>query len=160
MIVKPVSILYILDSPEFSRIFAEYAEECANPDLMDSAKPDRDRYVYLEQAGVLHAIAVFDDDDTLVGGGAVIISPVLHFSKTIAVVESIFIRKEYRKGAVGKLLMSALKGVAEACRADGVYFSAPKGSAFEKLCRAMKLKETNATFFWRISRARSDTGRP
>lgn len=155
MIVKPVGMLDILDSPELPRLIAEYTDECANPELLENARPDRERYVQLEAAGVLHALGMYEDEGEakLVGFGIVIISPVLHFSKTIAVVESVFLRKDHRKGWVGRALMGALHGVAKACGVDGVYFSAPKGSAFEKLCRAMKLKETNATFFWGISRA-------
>lgn len=155
MIVKPVDALDILDSPELPRLIAEYTDECANPELLENARPDRERYVQLENAGVLHVLGMYDDDDAdkLVGFGVVIISPVLHFSKTVAVVESIFLRKDHRKGWVGRALMGALHGLAKSYGTDGVYFSAPKGSAFEKLCRAMKLKETNATFFWGISRA-------
>lgn len=143
--MEHITVEALLEHPRFPEIHKEYVAECANPALSDG-EIDVARYKAMEAAGVLHVLADKDGDD-IVGFSVVIISPVLHFTKTIAVVESIYLLPEHRTGLRGLKLMRSTCDYARKQGADGVYMSAPTGSAFDKLCQALRLSHTNNTYF-------------
>jgi len=71
-------------------------------------KPDRARYKHLEETGCLRTLALYDEEDKMVGYSAVVFSQSLHYSDLpIAQNDVIYVRKDLRKGRWGLKLIEA-----------------------------------------------------
>lgn len=126
-------------------IIAECYDECANKS-MGIAKPDLEVYELYENVGAIKAVGVFDGEK-IVGGVAVLISPMAHFSTRGAVVESLFLLPKYRHSGAGLRLLAEAKRIAKESGTPGLYISAPKNSRLEAMLNANGVKQTNSVFF-------------
>ena len=79
--IPRLSFQRILDAPNSGELFAEYAAECANPELAP-INPQADLYAAMEAWGGLQAFGVYDAD-TLVGFLTVLVWAVPHYGKKI-----------------------------------------------------------------------------
>lgn len=146
MKIERVPVASIIKAVDADALFAEYFDECGNKSLSAGPKPDLDRYVLLENAGVFVSL-VAKEGEEVVGFVGLLVSDVLHFSAKTAVVESIFLTKSHRKGANGiRLLRAAIKQAKE-LGAVGVYASAPVGSSFDRLCSLLRAKHMNNMYY-------------
>lgn len=76
---------------------------------------DFEKYVSMEEAGV-HFMVVAYKSGELVGYNSMFISPSPHTGELTALTDTIFVKKQYRKGSVGKGLISLAE---EASRSKG-----------------------------------------
>lgn len=146
MKVKKIAPDDIFYAPSWDEMLKEYTEECANTDISLGGTVDKPRYRDLYEKGLMDVLGAYEDGE-LVGFTTVVYSPVLHFSKLLAATESLFLKKAHRKAGNGLRLIRAVKAVAKERGADGLYFSAPVGSSFERLCRALGLRASNTAFY-------------
>jgi len=106
----------VFDAPVFAALRNEYEREALrNPDLAGSV-PDRAGYQALFEAGVLHPLGIFagaGPNRTLAGFCTVLLSPVLHHKgRRIAITETLFVAKAYRRGGAGMALIRAAERIA------------------------------------------------
>ena len=145
--IRTITVAEAFDSPVFVALCDEYrAESLRNPDMM-GAMPDREGYARMVDAGMLHPLGVFIDEE-LVGLCAVLVTPVPHFGgKVIASTETLFVAKAHRAGNVGLKLLNAAEEVAVLAGAGGLYVTAPSGGRLERLLPHVGYNETNRVFF-------------
>lgn len=146
-IIRTITVAEAFDSPVFAALCDEYrAESLRNPDMM-GALPDREGYTRMVDAGLLHPLGMFIDDE-LVGLCAVLITPVLHFEgKVLASTETLFVAEAHRAGGAGVKLLHAAEEVAVLAGAGGLYVTAPTGGRLERLLPHVGYHETNRVFF-------------
>lgn len=112
-------------------LLAEYTSECSNP-AVGEINPQWDTYAALEQAGVLTAYAVYADG-AMVGFSAVLHHVLPHYGALVAIVESLFVRKAYRKKGAGIKLMRAIESAARLKGYKSIVYTAPAGGQLEAL---------------------------
>lgn len=133
------------DSPQWSKIRAEYAKDVQYPDL--PADPDWDQYRLLEASGVLRCVGIFDGEK-LIGFANYTLYSLPHFAgKRLASSESLWLDLDYRHQGVGHQLIQALFDFAKEDGAFGIYLGAKIGTraaeVFEKIATPMNV------LFWR-----------
>ena len=99
----------------------------------DNISPDLSRYAELAEMGLLVLLGVFTADSQLVGYASVFLNTHLHKRHTVAVIDAIFIKKEYRIGRNGLLLIEACEVTAKNKGAKEVLVTAKHGSSFAKI---------------------------
>jgi hypothetical protein len=108
-----------------------YAAECSVPSV-GMINPEVDMYSALEQAGVSRCFGVFAAD-VMVGFSNVLHTILPHYSRKVAVVESIFLGKDQRPGGSGLDLMEAIENDARESGCVAILYSAPVESRFARL---------------------------
>lgn len=129
---------------EHSYLFEEYAEETKGA-LVPDVVPDKEKYLALEQAGVLHCVGVFDQVE-LVGFAVFYISEMLHYSENAATMESVFIQKKHRKFGTGAKLFAEVERLAREEECVNLFVSAPVKSALATVSKTMGFEPTNITY--------------
>ena len=115
-------------------ILQEHWESIANNKDVIKLDPDIEKYVALQECGVLRTIT-FLEGDRIVGYSALLLQPHLHYAGDIfAGVDVIYIAKDYRKGRLGLKLIDATE---RWCRELGVsvltYHTKPAHPAIETI---------------------------
>lgn len=142
--VRRISFDEFLNDSAFDEIVSGYTFECANLGL--ETKPDRGFYRRAVDSGLAMMLGVFVDD-ALVGAAVVLVSEHPHYSKKLAVVESLYVLPDARIRGAGSAILEAIKDEARKAGAEGVLVSAPTGSRLEKLGRLCEWRQTNSVFF-------------
>jgi len=147
-IIRRATLEEVFDAPVFAELAAEYeAESLRNPDLAGSTVPDRAGYQALFEAGVLHPLGVYVGDE-LAGFCTVLLSPVLHHhGRLIAIMESLFVARAYRKGGAGRALLAAAERVAREQGALGLHINAPTGGVLERVLPRQGYRAVNQIFY-------------
>lgn len=132
--ILPVSFLSILDAPNAANLLRAYAKECSVP----NAEPQRAIYAAMEQAGVLHCFAAYDDLDgapspLLIGFCSIVAATMPHTGQRIATTESLFVDPVYRHTGAANALLLAVEQHAAAIGCSDITATARVGSAFEKV---------------------------
>jgi molybdenum cofactor biosynthesis enzyme MoaA len=86
--IRSLPFKKLYEDPNFANLIIEYTEESELKELAP-IKINVDLYEHMNQLGVLHVIAAFDDNHML-GFAIITVSPNLHYSKKIAATESCF----------------------------------------------------------------------
>lgn len=73
---------------------------------------DFDKYIQMEEAGV-HFMVVAYEGESLLGYNSVFLTPSPHTGELTALTDTIFVKREYRKGSVGKELIGLAEGFAK-----------------------------------------------
>lgn len=134
----------IFADPRFGSLAREYREQAGNTAL--TGEPDREKYLMLEELGALGISSAISDTGELIGFLVVIFAPSLHNGKTVATVDTLFIRKEHRKGPAGLRLIREAQRLAEEHGCAGIRYSAPAGSRLETLFERM-FERTDVSFY-------------
>lgn len=134
----------IFSDKGFNELAQEYAKVSINKDLKFN-RINQDWYLEEETKGNLLAISV-KVNNKLVGFASLYISNYPHYNAKIGTIETIFIKKEYRKHNLGNLLYSKLEEIAIQNKLAGLYQGAPYNS---KLAKALmrKWQPTNVLFW-------------
>lgn len=143
--VRPVTGDELKNDPRLYILAVEYEKEKANPEL-GAARWDVKTYEKLVKEGKYLPIGVYDEDK-LVGYGGVLISVLPHYNKLVATIESIFLKKEYRKGRTGTKMVEELEKLASKAGAQGVYFTTGVGDKLSKLAPLIGYRPANEVFF-------------
>lgn len=147
VIIKKCTIAELEAAANIQDILAEYADE-SSPSIKGLPRPlaKVDTYKHLETMDAIHTIGAFFDD--LLVGYIIIVAPVMpHYSVRIAVSESFFVLKEYRKTGAGLKLLHAAEDWAAQEGACGILVSSPTGGDLAEVLPKIGYAETNRVFF-------------
>lgn len=145
LIVRKSSISEIENSVNISELLEEYAAESSIKGLPHPfAKVDT--YRHLESNGTIHILGAFLDESLI--GYMIVLSPVLpHYSVRVAVTESFFVMKKYRKTGAALILLKTAETYAKDQSALGMFMSAPLGGRLAEVLPHVGYAETNRVFF-------------
>lgn len=148
--IRKCAAAEIFDHPASAALFAEHADECANP-LLGRTCPRRAMYDALEAAGVGHTFAAHRDGD-LAGFAFVLRGPMPHYEGVFATVESLFVGKQARHGGLGRHLMDAIEAYAAETGCAAIFYSAPVGSRMARMMalQPSRYRRTNLIFTRRL----------
>jgi GNAT superfamily N-acetyltransferase len=146
LVIQPVTIDEIFNSPIFPQLLDEYIEEgTRDPSLLGSL-PNREAYLYLERNGMIAPLGVFFDGG-LVGFCIVMFSGNLHASnRLVASTESLFVGSAWRAGGAGIKLLRAAEQLAIDRGSTGLYVTAPAGGRLEKVLPRIGFHEVSRVF--------------
>lgn len=130
---------------DFPEILKEYGEECSirgMPPIVEKIAG----YKAIEATNFFQLFCALHDGKLI--GLVTVITPIIpHYGAVVAVAESLFVAKAYRKtGAGNRLLITAQKHARER-QSTGILFSAPIGGPLEKILPYYGFRATNKTFF-------------
>lgn len=134
-------------SSGFCELVAEYARETSSTEIAEP-KVQFERYHQLDEAGVLRFLGVFDREK-LVGCAILTINETQHYDFPLVAVESIYLRKDYRRGRAGLKLMRLIKDTVVLVGAPGCTFMAPPSSALDSLCSLLGMVHTHNCYWCR-----------
>lgn len=147
LVIKKCTISDLEASPNIQDILAEYAAE-SSPSIKGLPRPlaKVDTYKHLESMNAIHTIGAFLND--LLIGYIIIVAPVMpHYSIRIAVSESFFVLKGYRKTGAGTKLRIAAEDWSKEAGAYGLLMSAPAGGDLAEVLPRVGYAETGRVFF-------------
>jgi GNAT superfamily N-acetyltransferase len=148
LVIRNCTIQEISESSNIDELLNEYAAESAIKDLPHPNAKVKS-YQSLEKAGAIHAFGAFLDN-TLVGF-ITVLSPVLpHYDLRIAVAESFFVAKAYRKTGAGLRLLRAAEVHSADIGASGLLVSAPTGGNLAEVLPHVGYSDTNRVFFKKV----------
>jgi len=105
-----------------------------------------DTYKYLESTKAIHVMGAFFNDIFI--GYMITFAPILpHYSVRVAVCESLFVCKEYRKTGAGLKLLRDAEDYAKGAGGCGILISAPFGGNLAEVLPHVGYAETNRVFF-------------
>ncbi len=145
LVIRECTISELENSPNISALLEEYASESSIAGLPHPfAKADT--YKHLEKSKAIHIVGAFSDD--ILAGYIIVLAPVLpHYSVRVAVGESFFVAKAYRKTGAGLKLLRQGEKYAREAGAVGMLMSAPINGSLAEVLPGVGYKETNRVFF-------------
>ena len=142
---RRVAFEQLESDPSWSRIVAEYADECRIAG-MPPCECQGDMYRVLESSGSMHVIGAYAGGE-LVGFCNLIITTLPHYGKVVGTTESIFLSKEWRRTGAGLGLLRAAELVSREFGAVALLMTAPHGGSMERLMPMVGYRHTNTVFF-------------
>lgn len=139
---EPVPCCKILSN---TTLLNEYEEE-GKSSLLPKILPDWSMYQALEDLGILTFMGAKDSEGTIVGFVSILVTSMPHYSKLSATVESLFVRKQYRKFGTAKRLLDEAMEVAKSKGATILFMSAIKGGVLERFLPLRGLTPTHTTY--------------
>lgn len=134
VVVRPSRVAEIETAANWPALAAEYADET----LIAGMPPPLARwpaYHALEAAGLLSVFAAWDDG-TLAGFLSVLAADLPRYGRRVAMSESFFVARSYRKTGAGLKLLRAAEDKARAMDSPGLFVTAPfEGDLFKVLPR-------------------------
>ena len=102
--------VFLNDAAEL--LHAHWKELAVNQDKV-FLKPDVNKYVLLQENGMLHNLVAYDNNK-VIGYSVIIIQPHIHYVDTIfAAVDVIYVDKKYRNNNIGARLLIATERLAK-----------------------------------------------
>lgn len=149
MQIRQISVHDIEREQNFPELLVEYAEESS---IAGMPPPSAKMEIYrnLEASGALYVIAAFFDG-VLIGFITILAPDLPHYSAIVAVSESFFVAKKYRKTGAGLKLLRRAEDYAKAIGSPGLLVSAPFGGKLFEVLPGAGYKETNRIFFKELS---------
>lgn len=142
---RPVTVAEVFSAPDADMLISEYMAESGNPFLPQ--KPNVDYYRKAEESGAFKVIGAFSGE-RLVGFGSFVLTVIPHYSTVTASVESVFLSKDFRRGAAGFRLINAVSQSAKDAGASGIYWGCRSGSRLETLfARVPRFTRMNTVFY-------------
>lgn len=127
-------------------LFAEHhAEISTHPHLM-RVEPDWDRYLALEARGLLLPLAVFAEDEQMVGYSINIMVRHLHYDLVMAINDMLFVSKPHRRGRLGLQLIRATEATARAMGAKLMLWPAKERTNLAELCPRLGYRVQDIVF--------------
>lgn len=121
----------IFDHPSFPRLWAEAAEECANPD-MSAVDPDRAFYQTLEASGYARFFRCGVGGE-MYGFASLLVAPSGANGKRYGTVERLFVDRAHRAGGAGSRMMVAIEAAARDAGCEAITYSAHVGTSLARL---------------------------
>ena len=143
--VRRITFAELTASDQWDGLVSEYADECQIAGL-PRFKYDSSTYYLLENSGAMIFAAAFVEN-TLVGFATMIVTQLPHYSRIVAIVESIFVAKQHRSSGAGMMLIREMESLAKDNEAIGILVSAPKGGRLNALMPKIGYMHTNEVFF-------------
>jgi GNAT superfamily N-acetyltransferase len=143
--VRRITFAELTASDQWDGLVSEYSDECQIAGL-PRCKGDNSTYYLLENSGLMNFAAAFVGD-TIVGFSILMVTQLPHYSRIIAVVDSIFVAKKHRNSGAGMMLIREMESLAKDNEAIGILVSAPKGGRLNALMPNIGYAHTNEVFF-------------
>lgn len=145
--IRKSSIPEFENAATFADLIVEYGKEAAIDGLPPPAVK-MPMYRFLEDSGSLYVIGAFYEGALI--GFVNILAPVLpHYGVMVAVAESFFVAKEFRKTGAGLKLLNAAKDYVKTLKTPGLLISAPLLGDLAEVLPHVGCVETNRVFFWK-----------
>ncbi len=147
LVIKDCTIAELEAAPNIHALLDEYAAE-SSPSIKGLPRPlaKADTYKHLENAGAINVIGAWLDNFLI--GYIITVAPIMpHYSVRMAVSESFFVLKEYRKTGAGLKLLHAAEDWAKDSGALGILVSSPTGGDLANVLPRIGYTETNRVFF-------------
>lgn len=117
----------------FEEMFREHWDEVAKNKSLMVLKPDYDKYIMLENIGVMKTLVAYMDDE-VVGYSVNFLQPHLHYSDVISCFNDIvFLRKDKRNSPVGLRLIKATEKAAKEWGAHMMLWHVKEDSSIDKI---------------------------
>jgi len=146
--VTPCRVADLEASPDFPALADEYADE-THLDGMPPPNARWPQYHALEDAGLLSAFAA-KEGEALLGFITVLAAPLPRYAEPVAMCESFFVARAYRRTGAGLRLLRAAERKAKEIGSRGLIVNAPyAGRLFEVLPR-LGYGEAARIFFKRV----------
>lgn len=151
VVIRKCLVSEVENAPTIGELLAEYGCESAIYGLPPpSAKMET--YRQLELVGALHVIGAFIDDELI--GLATVMLPVLpHYNVAVAVTESFFVLKAFRKTGAGLKLLAEVERYSRTYNSPGQLVNAPFGSDLAAVLPHIGYEQTGCVFFKRFNYA-------
>lgn len=147
LIVRDITMAELFGADNINELIDEYADE-SKVEGLPKQNAKISMYEAMEKANAIKSIGAFFDDKLI--GFILLIAPIMpHYDARLAVTESFFVSKEYRKTGAGLKLINAAKEYTKNQNACGLMLTAPEGSDLAKVLPKVGCKESNRVFFWR-----------
>gem|GEM_PF-512775 len=145
IVVRKVSVSEVESSPNFPMLAKEYAEDAAIAGLPPPVEKLA-MYYNLQKGGMFQAFGAFWDG-SLIGFVAVITPVIPHYGVTIAVIESLFVGRAYRrKTGAGLRLLRAAEAHSRAAGSPALTASAPTGGRLNSVLLRRGYREVSRSF--------------
>ncbi|MDR1360682.1 MAG: GNAT family N-acetyltransferase [Deltaproteobacteria bacterium] len=154
--LRRISVAEAFSNPMFPALCREYAHESA---LAGLPEPQEKLSAYQAlEAGGSEAFCVYGAfmGDLLIGFLALLTPLLPHYGQAVAVAESLFVARAYRKTGAGMLLIRRAEKRAREVNSPGLLFSAPAKGRLARLLPRLGYGETNRVFLKEFEHARSD----
>lgn len=149
VVIRQCTISEIENAPNIGEFLAEYARESAARYAPPHAA-QMEMYKQMEYTGALYTVGAFVGE-LLIGVVNIIKSVLPHYGVLMAITESLFVLKPYRKTGAGIKLIAVARDYTREINAFGLLISAPFGGDLaEILSNRDDCQETNRVFFMRI----------
>lgn len=145
VVIKECKFSDIQISENFDELLKEYANELAINGL-PHPKADIELYKKLDDSGIFQVIGAFIDNK-IVGIITIILSVNQHYGKKIAVTESFYVGKEYRKTGAGLKLLKHAEIYAENNGSPGLFVTAPVNGTLADILPRVGYIKSNQVFF-------------
>lgn len=143
--VRLTTVDAILYDSRFPGLAYDYKLESAIDGLPDP-EPKFDQYRLMERTGALYPLGVYYEEK-LIGFAALLMPVIPHYGVVIAVTESIFVEKDFRRTGAGLKLIRTAERMAKEADAPGIIISANVNSPLSKVLPRMGYRITNMAFF-------------
>jgi GNAT superfamily N-acetyltransferase len=149
--IRPIRYSEILGAPNAGELFAEYAAECALPEL-GPVSPQAALYEAMEKGGGMQAFGVYEGR-LLAGFATPLVYTVPHYGKVVASTESLFVAAAHRRGGTGFKLLDVIEGYARGRKCAASFYSAPSNSRFARLMylSGEEYRHSNSVFVKRLA---------
>ena len=135
--IRETSFAELFTDPAFDLMAAAYASESGTAEYGEHCV-DKDGYYALEADGDA-SLLVAESCDCIVGFAVICRGVHLHYSKGVAVLETLFLDPAFRRGGLGIKLIRAAQKLAKDKGFEFMTASAPVGSRRNKLYARMGL---------------------
>ena len=148
--IREYTMEELFSREEFAGLVAEYSAECKNAGLVEPS-PDKELYCSMYEIGVARVLGA-EHKGLLVGFAVVLAHRVAHYSAPIAVIESLFVSRDYRASGLGWRMVKQIEALAAALGVMGLFITAPRGSVLEASLHrsASGYENTNTVFFKQV----------
>lgn len=128
-------------------LLTEYGQE-SSIEGMPTPEAQIDTYKVLETTGMFHVFGAYTKEEKmLIGYITILLSFLPHYGATVAVSESFFVAKRYRKTGAGLSLLHTAEQYAISQGAVGFLASAPVGGSLSQVLPNVGYRHTNEVFF-------------
>ena len=142
--IKKCTVSEFESSIGFRQLADEYSAESSLEGLPRAAEKLAS-YRTLESSGMFVGYGAFDND--MLVGLVTVITPVIpHYGISVAVTESLFVSKAYRKTGAGLLLIRTAEHYAKEAGCPAIMISAPVEGPLTDVLPKIKYRETNRVF--------------
>jgi GNAT superfamily N-acetyltransferase len=150
VLVRRFGAAEIWADPNFADLVAEYTAESATVVGMPPPDAKLAAYLELESTGMLHVFGAVCEA-ALIGFIVLLVTPVPHYGKPLATVESVFVAAKHRGTCAGLLLLNQVENLAAMLGAPGPMVSARSGSRLADLLERLGYVETHRVMFKRVA---------
>ena len=141
-----VSFERLSSCPGYDDLVREYIEETASA-VVPYPGEQRSRYLGLDKENRLRCIAVMTDGGLLAGLAILLVTQSQHYPFPMIGIDSLYLRKPWRKGRTGLDLLGGIKAVVAKEGAPGFPIMAPPGSPLDRICRARRYSKTHNCYW-------------